>query len=77
MYYVGSAEKNRVSDTDVNAPMYGRLLSAFAIATAGLASLARGVEAQSALSGEPIQITRTASGRITIDGDLSDEGWRK
>jgi hypothetical protein len=32
--------------------------------------------AQSALSGAPIGIVRTA-GRITIDGDLSDEGWQK
>src|SRR5882672_7995791 len=31
--------------------------------------------AQSALSGEPIRVTR-ASARIAIDGDLSDEGWR-
>ena len=33
------------------------------------------VFAQSALSGDPIAITR-AAGQITIDGDLSDEGWR-
>jgi hypothetical protein len=32
-------------------------------------------EAQSALSGEPIHISR-ATGSIAIDGDLSDEGWR-
>lgn len=56
--------------------MYRRLLSAFAIATVALASLAPGAEAQSALSGEPIHITRSAAGGITIDGDLSDEGWR-
>ncbi len=31
--------------------------------------------AQSALSGSPITIAR-AAGRITIDGDLSDDGWR-
>jgi uncharacterized protein DUF5916 len=31
--------------------------------------------AQSALSGEPIAIARSA-GKITIDGDLGDEGWR-
>src|SRR3954471_24591239 len=31
--------------------------------------------AQSALSGQTIQITRV-NGRISIDGDLSDEGWR-
>src|ERR1700741_3664054 len=31
--------------------------------------------AQSSLAGEPIRITR-AAGSFTIDGDLSDEGWR-
>src|SRR5262245_4910643 len=31
--------------------------------------------AQSALSGQTIQITKV-NGHITIDGDLSDEGWR-
>src|SRR6202171_5282242 len=31
--------------------------------------------AQSALSGEPIRISRT-SGPIVVDGDLSDDGWR-
>jgi hypothetical protein len=31
--------------------------------------------AQTSLSGEPLHITR-ATGRIVIDGDLSDEGWR-
>jgi len=31
--------------------------------------------AQSVLAGEAIHITR-AAGPITIDGDLSDEGWR-
>src|SRR5262249_50180100 len=30
---------------------------------------------QSALSGQTIQITKV-NGHITIDGDLSDEGWR-
>src|SRR5260370_41821611 len=32
-------------------------------------------DAQTALSGEAIRITR-AAGRIAIDGDLSDAGWR-
>jgi hypothetical protein len=32
-------------------------------------------EAQSALSGEPIHISR-APASIVVDGDLSDEGWR-
>ena len=31
--------------------------------------------AQSPLAGDPIRISR-ATGRFTIDGDLSDEGWR-
>ena len=31
--------------------------------------------AQSALSGEPIRVSR-ATGVITIDGDLADEAWR-
>ena len=35
----------------------------------------RAAIAQSALSGEPIHITR-ATGHITIDGDLSDEAWQ-
>jgi hypothetical protein len=34
-----------------------------------------GASAQSSLSGAPIQISR-AAGHITIDGDLSDEGWQ-
>jgi hypothetical protein len=55
--------------------MYRRLLSVLAAATAALV-WAPGAEAQSALSGEPIHITRAAPGGITIDGDLSDEGWR-
>jgi hypothetical protein len=39
------------------------------------AALAPRADAQSALSGEAIHIGR-AAGRIDIDGDLSDEGWR-
>jgi hypothetical protein len=31
--------------------------------------------AQSSLSGDPIRMSRAAD-RITIDGDLNDEGWR-
>jgi len=56
--------------------MYRRLLRAFTMATVVLVSGAAAADAQSALSGEPIQITRVAAGGITIDGDLSDEGWR-
>ena len=33
------------------------------------------VHAQAALSGDTIHITR-AAGKITIDGDLSDEAWK-
>ena len=54
-----------------NAPMYTcRVLTTMAIAAA-----AAPAAAQSSLAGEPIRISRTA-GPITIDGDLSDEGWR-
>ena len=31
--------------------------------------------AQSSLRGDTMRITR-ASGRIVVDGDISDEGWR-
>src|SRR5436853_7178606 len=48
------------------AVLFATLASAGAAAPAG---------AQSALSGEPIAIARSA-GKITIDGDLGDEGWR-
>jgi hypothetical protein len=46
------------------------------MATALLTWAALPAEAQSALSGEPIHISRAAPGGIVIDGDLSDEGWR-
>jgi hypothetical protein len=42
---------------------------------AALAAVAPAASAQTSLSGVPIHITR-AAGHITIDGDLSDEGWR-
>ena len=45
------------------------------MAAAQLAVGVAAAAAQSALSGETIRITR-ATGGITIDGDLSDEGWR-
>jgi len=38
--------------------------------------LARTAAAQAALSGETIHITK-ATGRIVVDGDLSDEAWRR
>jgi hypothetical protein len=50
--------------------MYLRVM--FVAALVGTARLAT---AQSALSGDPIHIAR-AAGPITVDGDLSDEGWR-
>ena len=43
--------------------------------TATLAFGRHDASAQSALSGERINIAR-ATGKIVIDGDLSDEGWR-
>ena len=45
------------------------------IAAALLCAVARPVFAQSALSGDRLAITR-AAGHITVDGDLSDEGWQ-
>jgi hypothetical protein len=47
----------------------------FIIATCVLAAAATPARAQSALSGETLHISR-AAGPISIDGDLSDEGWR-
>src|SRR5581483_18730 len=51
-----------------------RIMIAAAI---GAAAVLRGSDgaAQTALSGEPIRISR-AQGPITIDGQLNDEGWR-
>ena len=54
--------------------MYIRPVCASAIAVA-LLTPALPAHAQSALSGEAIRISR-AAGPITVDGDLSDEGWR-
>ena len=51
-----------------------RLLECLLVLAAVLKSTAI-AHGQSALSGDAIHITR-ASGRITIDGDLSDEAWR-
>ena len=51
-----------------------RMLRFFVVVAVVLAA-AEHAAAQSTLSGDPIRITRT-SARITIDGDLSDEGWR-
>jgi hypothetical protein len=45
------------------------------LAVAVLGGAAPSAIAQSALSGEPIHISR-ATGPIAIDGDLSDEAWR-
>src|SRR3982751_3679968 len=51
-------------------PFYLSLLPALALVAGP-----RPAFAQSALSGEPISMTRSA-GKITIDGQLDDEGWR-
>ncbi len=49
--------------------------AATCLAAALLAGSSTLAAAQTPLSGAPIHISR-APGRITIDGDLSDEGWR-
>ena len=54
--------------------MYVRARCTVAAAAILLASVAA-ASAQSALSGQPIHISR-AAGSITVDGDLSDDGWR-
>jgi uncharacterized protein DUF5916 len=46
-----------------------------AVCVLAIVAAPRAALAQSTLSGATIQITR-AAGRITIDGDLSDEGWQ-
>jgi Domain of unknown function (DUF5916) len=55
------------------------LVKVFVALCASCAFLGYGVPAhgaaQSPLAGDPIRITR-ANGSFTIDGDLSDEGWR-
>jgi hypothetical protein len=48
---------------------------AVVLVTLTLVGTAVPAAAQSALSGEPIALRRSA-GKITIDGDLGDEGWR-
>ena len=55
--------------------MYRRVACLGAVAVFLLMSAAPRAAAQTALSGDPIRISRT-SAAITIDGDLSDEGWR-
>src|ERR671935_2338464 len=45
------------------------------LGTGGLTPAAEPAHAQSSLAGEAFHIAR-AEGPITIDGDLSDEGWR-
>ncbi len=52
--------------------MRSRVVGAFSITCLAIPVIAN---AQSALAGAPFQI-RPAAGRITIDGDLSDEGWQ-
>jgi hypothetical protein len=52
-----------------------RTLPVCLLASALCLARAERAGAQSPLSGEPIRVTRTGA-RITIDGNLSDEGWR-
>jgi hypothetical protein len=61
-----------VKKTDEEWTMNARRVAVLMMLTLAGAAPAR---AQSALSGEPIAITRS-TGRITIDGDLSDDAWR-
>ena len=58
-----------------NAPMYGGLGVYVMTAALLLTWAAPTAQAQSTLSGEAIRISR-AAGAITVEGDLSDEGWR-
>jgi len=53
--------------------MSARILVACVVAAVPV-FVAPATAGQSALSGEPITVTR-ASGPIVIDGDLSDPGW--
>ena len=55
--------------------MRRRCLGVYLLAVVQLAAFSWPAAAQSALSGESIRITR-ATGPITVDGDLSDEGWK-
>ena len=55
--------------------MPARLISLAGTVLALVAAAAGSARAQSALSGDTFHISR-AAGPITIDGDLSDEGWR-
>ena len=55
--------------------MFRRLMGVAALVTAQVALAVVPAAAQSALSGDTITMTR-AAGAITVDGDLSDEGWR-
>jgi hypothetical protein len=53
-----------------------RLVCQFGLATVLLMALARPAAGQSALSGDPLRISRL-TGPVTIDGDLSEEAWRR
>ena len=55
--------------------MLCRAILACALVAAQAALSPTSAFAQSALSGEPIRVSR-ATGVITIDGDLADEAWR-
>src|SRR5438093_11505535 len=61
----------------LNAAMRQRRLVIVCLAvSAVLLSRPDRLQAQSALTGDPIRISR-APASITIDGDLSDQGWRR
>jgi hypothetical protein len=55
--------------------MFRRLKMSGALMAAQIALAAVPAAAQSGLSGDTIKMAR-AAGPITVDGDLSDEGWR-
>jgi hypothetical protein len=55
--------------------MPSRTVAVCLVAASLAGASARSARAQTSLSGDQIRISR-ASGRIVIDGDLSDEGWR-
>src|SRR5437868_7457183 len=52
-----------------------RMIIAAAVGAAAAVLRGSNAVAQTALSGDPIRISR-AQGPITVDGQLNDEGWR-
>src|SRR5437879_11957152 len=73
--FVTRARKAQYRRTPSKAPMYARVIGACALVAAQAALVPPPALAQSALSGEPIRVSR-ATGVITLDGDLADEAWR-